>query len=69
MLQLMSYLGLGESVISARVGAGASTFVVAYAVHKVFAPARIAVTLTTAPLIVKKLRSAGVLKSPTAKKS
>lgn len=49
--------------------AGAATFVVAYAVHKVFAPARIAVTLTATPFIVRHLRKIGFLKPPKIKVS
>lgn len=47
--------------------AGAATFVVAYAVHKVFAPARIAITLTATPFIVRHLRKIGFLKPPKSK--
>lgn len=47
--------------------AGAATFVVAYAVHKIFAPARIAITLTATPLIVRHLRKIGFLKPPKVK--
>lgn len=47
--------------------AGAATFVVAYAVHKIFAPARIAITLTSTPFIVRHLRKIGFLKPPKAK--
>lgn len=47
--------------------AGAATFVVAYAVHKIFAPARIAITLTATPFIVRHLRKIGFLKPPKAK--
>lgn len=53
--------------VSTRRAAGAATFVVAYAVHKVFAPARIAVTLTATPFIVRHLRRIGFLKPPKAK--
>ena len=49
--------------------AGAATFVVAYAVHKVFAPARIATTLTATPFIVRYLRRIGFLKPPKSKVS
>lgn len=50
---------------AAQTAAGtASTFAVAYAVHKVFAPVRIGTTLTCAPLIVKSLRARGILKTP-----
>nr|XP_022919046.1 protein FAM210B, mitochondrial-like [Onthophagus taurus] len=58
---VVSYLGInldGESKLATNAG----TFVVAYAVHKVFAPARIAITLTSTPFIVKHLRKIGWLK-------
>lgn len=55
--------------VSTRRAAGAATFVVAYAVHKVFAPARIAVTLTATPFIVRHLRKIGFLKPPKPKVS
>jgi len=49
----------------AQAAAGtASTFAVAYAFHKVFAPVRIGITLSCAPLIVKSLRARGILKTP-----
>ena len=58
---------LGEKMTSTELvrnlGSGATTFVIAYAVHKAFAPARIGVTLTCAPLIVRYLRRKGVLKA------
>jgi len=47
-----------------NVAAGATTFVIAYAVHKVFAPVRIATTLAATPLIVRSLRAKGILKPP-----
>ncbi|KAK7068293.1 hypothetical protein SK128_012896 [Halocaridina rubra] len=50
-----------------RTAAGAATFVVAYAVHKVFAPARIGITLTATPFIVRYLRRIGFLKPPKSK--
>lgn len=53
---------IGEHVSNSSVAAGASTFVVAYAVHKVFAPVRISITLTATPFIVRYLRSKGILK-------
>ena len=55
--------------VNTKRAAGAATFVVAYAVHKVFAPARIAVTLTATPFIVRHLRKIGFLKSPKIKVS
>jgi len=60
---------IGEKLASSEVGAGASTFVVAYAVHKCFAPVRISVTLASAPFIVRALRSKGWLKTPAGKES
>lgn len=55
--------------VNTRRAAGAATFVVAYAVHKVFAPARIAVTLTATPFIVRHLRRIGFLKPPKTRTS
>lgn len=42
---------------------GASNFVIAYAVHKIFAPVRISLTLASAPFIVRYMRSKGFLKT------
>lgn len=59
-------LGLGESALSGRLEAGgavASTFVIAYAVHKCFAPVRISITLGATPFIVRYLRRRGILKA------
>ncbi|CAH0556513.1 unnamed protein product [Brassicogethes aeneus] len=40
----------------------AGTFAVAYAFHKLLAPVRISITLTSVPFIVKYLRNKGILK-------
>ena len=53
---------VGEQLSKSTMAAGASTFVMAYAVHKVFAPVRISITLTATPFIVRYLRAKGVLK-------
>ena len=54
---------VGEKLASTgELGSGATTFVVAYAVHKAFAPVRISITLACAPLIVRYLRRKGILK-------
>lgn len=60
---ILNYLGLGStsSTISTNVASGASTFVLAYAVHKVFAPFRISLTLVLTPFIVRYLRNKGIL--------
>lgn len=70
MVAILEYLGLGStsSTISNNVTSGASTFVVAYAIHKVFAPLRISITLVSAPFIVRYLRSKGILASKLPKK-
>ncbi|XP_055303013.1 uncharacterized protein LOC129568769 isoform X2 [Sitodiplosis mosellana] len=63
MVAILEYLGLGStsSTITNNVASGASTFVVAYAIHKVFAPFRISITLVSAPFIVRYLRNKGIL--------
>ncbi|XP_017116722.1 protein FAM210B, mitochondrial [Drosophila elegans] len=65
LVPVLEFLGIGSSAIAEKVATG-STFVVAFAVHKVFAPARISITLGTTPFIVRYLRSKGLLK-PTTK--
>jgi hypothetical protein len=54
----VSRVGGGE------VAAEASSFVVAYAFHKMLAPVRIGITLAAVPVIVRYLRKIGVLKIP-----
>lgn len=56
-----------ESGAGATLATGASTFVIAYGCHKVFMPLRIFCTVTCTPLIVKRLRKMGILKTPVAK--
>jgi hypothetical protein len=53
---------IGDHMSKNSIAAGASTFVMAYAVHKVFAPVRISITLGSVPFIVRYLRSRGILK-------
>ncbi|XP_013776615.1 uncharacterized protein LOC106461344 [Limulus polyphemus] len=60
-------IGLSEDLVHSKLTIGSGTFVVAYAVHKVFAPARIAVTLSATPFIVRYLRKIGFLKPPKPK--
>jgi predicted aconitase len=61
---MLAKMGVGESILQSRLATGSTTFVVAYAVHKVFAPVRIAITLTCTPFIVRHLRKIGFLKPP-----
>lgn len=65
---ILEHFGWGDSALSNKLAAGASTFVVAYAVHKVFAPVRISITLGATPFIVRYLRNKGFLKKPPASK-
>lgn len=55
-------MGVDKAVLESKITQGASTFVVAYAVHKVFAPVRVTITLTTIPFLVRYLRRVGILK-------
>lgn len=61
---ILRNVGVGETVLQSKLATGTGTFVVAYAVHKVFAPVRIAITLTATPFIVRYLRRIGALKPP-----
>lgn len=50
--------------VSTNVAKNAGTFVTAYAIHKIMAPIRISITLTSVPFIVRYLRRIGFLKKP-----
>lgn len=58
-------LGFSEVVVRSKMAAGTSTFVLAYAIHKLFAPVRISITLVSVPLIVRYFRKTGLFKPPT----
>ncbi|EFA03673.1 Protein FAM210B-like Protein [Tribolium castaneum] len=61
--KLIQSVGIsGET--ATKVATNAGTFAVAYAVHKVFAPVRLGITLTATPFIVRYLRQVGLLKPP-----
>lgn len=45
-----------------KIAENASTFLIAYGVHKLFAPVRISITLFSTPFIVKYLRRKRILK-------
>uniref|UniRef100_A0A8C4QA37 Family with sequence similarity 210 member B n=1 Tax=Eptatretus burgeri TaxID=7764 RepID=A0A8C4QA37_EPTBU len=55
MLQLMR---MDEAMVHSQIAAGTSTFLIAYAVHKLLAPLRISTTLVSVPFIVHYLRQA-----------
>ncbi|XP_019716660.1 protein FAM210B-like isoform X2 [Hippocampus comes] len=64
MASVLSKLGFSEAVIRSKMAAGTSTFVLAYAVHKLFAPVRISITLVSVPFIVRHFRRTGLFKPP-----
>lgn len=66
MAAMLCKLGFSEAVVRSKMAAGTSTFVLAYAIHKLFAPVRISVTLVSVPLIVRYFRKTGLFKPPTA---
>ncbi|CAL8096178.1 unnamed protein product [Orchesella dallaii] len=66
---VLAKIGISETFLQSKITEEASKFVVAYAVHKVFAPLRITITLTATPLIVRKLRNMGILKQAVKAKS
>jgi len=66
MVPLLEFLGIESSAIVEKIAVG-STFVTAYAVHKVFAPVRISITLGSTPFIVRFLRARGFMKPKTKK--
>jgi hypothetical protein len=45
-----------------KIAENASTFIIAYAFHKIFAPVRISITLFSTPFIVNYLRKRKILK-------
>ncbi|XP_032317303.1 protein FAM210B, mitochondrial isoform X1 [Camelus ferus] len=67
MSAILLKLGFKESLVQSKMAAGTSTFLVAYAIHKLFAPVRISITLVSVPLIVRYFRKVGFFKPPAAK--
>ncbi|KAG5275262.1 hypothetical protein AALO_G00145430 [Alosa alosa] len=66
MAAILYKVGFSESVVQSKLAAGTSTFVLAYAVHKLFAPVRISITLMSVPLIVRYFRKTGLFKPPAS---
>lgn len=60
--QWIGWLGMSNSNESTQIVAGASQFIIAYAIHKSLAPVRISITLVSVPLIVRYLRAKGIMK-------
>lgn len=67
MSAILLKLGFKESLVQSKMAAGTSTFVVAYAIHKLFAPVRISITLVSVPFVVRYFRSVGLFKPPATK--
>ncbi|XP_066478984.1 protein FAM210B, mitochondrial [Tiliqua scincoides] len=60
-------LGFDEALVQSKLAAGTSAFVLAYAIHKLFAPVRISITLVSVPLLVRYFRKIGFFKPPAPK--
>lgn len=65
-MALLNRINIGEGTLTKIASSNAGIFVVAYAVHKVFAPVRLGITLTATPFIVRYLRNKGILKLKTS---
>ena len=64
MVALLEKVGIASKAgLQSTLASGASTFVIAYACHKVFMPLRIFLTVTCTPIIVRKLRNIGLLRA------
>ncbi|XP_064321345.1 protein FAM210B, mitochondrial [Phalacrocorax carbo] len=64
MTAVLLKLGFSESSLQSKMAAGTSTFVLAYAIHKLFAPVRISITVVSVPFIVRYCRKIGFFKPP-----
>ncbi|XP_060628061.2 protein FAM210B, mitochondrial [Anolis sagrei] len=66
MTAILFKLGFDEALVQSKLAAGTSTFLLAYAVHKLFAPVRISITLVSVPFLVRYFRKIGFFKPPAA---
>ncbi|XP_038872642.1 uncharacterized protein LOC120065649 isoform X2 [Salvelinus namaycush] len=66
MAAILYKMGFSESLVQSKLAAGTSTFVLAYAIHKLFAPLRISITVISVPLLVRYLRKSGLFKTPNS---
>lgn len=60
--QWIGLLGMSSADENTKIVAGASQFIIAYAIHKSFAPVRISITLISVPLIVRYFKAKGIIK-------
>lgn len=58
----IDWMGMSGADENTKIVAGASQFIIAYAIHKSLAPVRISITLVSVPLIVRYLRAKGIMK-------
>ncbi|KAM3839603.1 protein FAM210B, mitochondrial [Vipera latastei] len=64
MTTVLFKLGFDEALVRSKLAAGTSTFVLAYAIHKLFAPVRISITVVSVPFLVRYFRKIGFFKPP-----
>ncbi|XP_007421893.1 protein FAM210B, mitochondrial, partial [Python bivittatus] len=64
MTTVLFKLGFDEALVRSKLAAGTSTFVLAYAIHKLFAPVRISITVISVPFLVRYFRKIGFFKPP-----
>lgn len=60
--QWIGWMGMSNADQNTKIVAGASQFIIAYAIHKSLAPVRISITLVSVPFIVRYLRAKGIMK-------
>ncbi|XP_058032353.1 protein FAM210B, mitochondrial [Ahaetulla prasina] len=65
MTTILFKLGFDEALVRSKLAAGTSTFVLAYAIHKLFAPVRISITVVSVPFLVRYFRKIGFFKPPS----
>ncbi|XP_040399192.1 protein FAM210B, mitochondrial-like [Cygnus olor] len=65
MTAVLFKLGFSESSLQSKRAAGTSAFVLAYAIHKLFAPVRISITIVSVPFIVRYCWKIVFFKPPT----
>uniref|UniRef100_A0A8B9E781 DUF1279 domain-containing protein n=1 Tax=Anser cygnoides TaxID=8845 RepID=A0A8B9E781_ANSCY len=65
MTAVLFKLGFSESPLQSKRAAGTGTFLLAYAIHKLFAPLRLSITIVSVPFIVRCCWKMGFFKPPT----
>ncbi|CAN2391454.1 Family with sequence similarity 210 member B [Pristimantis euphronides] len=65
MPSLLLTLGFSEAVVQSKLASGTSTFILAYAIHKMFVPVRMTITAVSVPILVRYFRRIGFFKPPS----